>query len=74
MLTAAAEQGRVLLTHDVQTVTRFAFERVDSGLPMPGVIEVGADSRMGAVIEDLVLLVEVCDPGELEGQVIYLPL
>lgn len=74
VLAVAAEQGRVLLTQDVQTVTRFAFERVDAGLPMPGVIEFIPDSRLGTVIEDLVVLVEVCDPGEFEGQVIYLPL
>ncbi len=36
----AAEQGRILVTHDVQTVTRFAYERVEAGLPMPGGIEV----------------------------------
>ncbi len=41
-LAVAAEQGRILVTQDVQTVTRFAFERVDAGLPMPGVIEVVA--------------------------------
>jgi hypothetical protein len=55
-------------------VTRFAFERVDAGLPMPGIIEVVAGARLGAVIEDLVLVAEVCDPRELEGQIIYLPL
>jgi hypothetical protein len=39
--------GRVLLTHDVQTMTRFAFERVDRGDPMPGVIEVRARAAIG---------------------------
>jgi len=38
VLAWAAEQGRVLVTHDVETVTRYAFERVDADLPMPGVI------------------------------------
>lgn len=41
---------------------------------MPGVIEVVPGARLGAEIEDLIVLVEVCDLGELEGQVIYLPL
>ncbi len=36
----AARQGRILLTHDVNTITRYAFDRVRANLPMPGVIEV----------------------------------
>ena len=40
ILSWAAEEDRILLTHDVATITRFAYERVAQGLPMPGVIEV----------------------------------
>ena len=36
----AAQEGRVLLTHDRNTVTKYAYERVIAGKPMPGVIEV----------------------------------
>ncbi len=36
----AAQTGRVLLTHDVATITRYAYERVRDGKPMPGVFEV----------------------------------
>jgi predicted homoserine dehydrogenase-like protein len=72
-LAVAAEQGRILVTQDVQTVTRFAFERVDAGLPMPGVIEVVAGASLGAAIDDLALAVQSHDHGELEGQIIYLP-
>ena len=39
----AAQDGRVLLTHDVRTVTKFAWDRVARGDLMPGVVEV----RMG---------------------------
>jgi len=35
-----AREGRVLLTQDAKTITKFAFNRVRSGLSMPGVIEV----------------------------------
>lgn len=34
----AAREGRVLLTHDVSTLTRYAYERVQAGKPMPGVL------------------------------------
>ncbi|MBI2941698.1 MAG: DUF5615 family PIN-like protein [Chloroflexi bacterium] len=36
----AAREGRILLTHDVTTITRYAYERIQVGLPMPGVFEV----------------------------------
>lgn len=74
VLALAADQRRVLVTQDAQTVTRFAFERVDAGLPMPGVIEIVPGANLGTVIEDLALVVESYDQGDLEGQVIYLPL
>ena len=35
VLAWAAEQNRVLLTHDAKTMTKYAYERVTAGLPMP---------------------------------------
>ena len=70
----AAQEGRVLLTHDAATMTYFAYERVRAGKPMPGVIEVADDLPIGKVVEDILLLAEYSDRGEWEGQVIYLPL
>jgi predicted nuclease of predicted toxin-antitoxin system len=32
----AAQQGRILLTHDRKTIPSFAYERVAAGQPMPG--------------------------------------
>jgi predicted nuclease of predicted toxin-antitoxin system len=70
----AAQEGRILLTHDVATITRYAYERIAEGQPMPGVIEVTSDAPIGRVIEDI-LVVLVCSlEGELEGQIQYLPL
>ncbi len=70
----AARNGRVLITHDVKTITQYAHERVREGQPMPGVFEVSQDISVGKAIEDLILLVECSLPGEWEGQVRYLPL
>ena len=36
----AAQQGRVLITHDVSTMTTHAYARVAAGRKMPGVFEV----------------------------------
>ncbi len=70
----AAREGRVLLTHDVSTLTRYAYERTEAGLPMPGVFHVNRDLPLGVAIEDILLLVECSLDGEWEGQVRYLPL
>jgi hypothetical protein len=70
----AAQEGRVLLTHDVATITQYAYERVEAGLSMPGVFEVSSGVPIGRAIEDILLLAECTLEGELEGQVRYLPL
>src|SRR5690349_3276157 len=54
----AAKEGRILLTHDVNTITRFAYERVQAGLPMPGVFEVSDSMSLGQAIEEILLLAE----------------
>ncbi len=70
----AAINGRVLLTHDVATMTRYAYERVREGKPMPGIFEIGRQLPIGAAIEEIVLLAVCSLDGEWEGQVRYLPL
>ena len=69
----AAQEERILLTHDVATITRYAYDRVRQGQPMPGVIEISTDAPIGRVIEDVLLLAECGQEGELEGQIQYLP-
>jgi predicted nuclease of predicted toxin-antitoxin system len=70
----AAQEGRILLTHDVATITRYAYERLAQNLAMPGVIEIRTDAPVGRVIEDICILLECGIPEELEGQIYYLPL
>lgn len=70
----AAKEGRILLTHDVATMSRYAYERVEKGQSMPGVFEVSRNVPIGAAIEDILVLTEYSLEGEWEGQVRYLPL
>jgi hypothetical protein len=70
----AAQEGRVLRTHDVSTITRYAYERVQEGEPMPGVFEVSRDLPIGRAIAEMLLLATCSLAGEWEGQVRYLPL
>lgn len=68
-----AQESRLLVTHDVQTVTKYAYERASRGDPMPGVVEVAQTAPVGLVIEDLVLLARASELGEYEGQILHLP-
>jgi hypothetical protein len=70
----AARESRVLLTHDVTTMTRYAYERVQAGSPMPGVFEVSRTVPVGLAIEEILLIIEYSLEDEWEGQVRYLPL
>ena len=74
VLAWCAKEKRVLLTHDVTTITKYAWERVESGERMSGVIEVGCHIPMSIIIEDILLLSLYCEEDELEGQVLYLPI
>lgn len=70
----AAWEGRVLLTHDVTTMTRYAYERIQAGKPMHGILEVSRKVPIMVAIEDVLLIAECSLEGEWEGQIHYLPL
>jgi hypothetical protein len=74
ILAWAAHEKRLLLTHDVSTITHYAYERVNAGQPMPGVFEVSRAVPVGTAIDDLLLLAQCSLDDEWEGQVRYLPL
>ena len=54
----AADQGRIIVTHDVSTLAKHAFDRIAAGQPMPGVFEVRSVAPVGQAIDDLILLAE----------------
>jgi hypothetical protein len=74
VLAWAASQNRILLTHDVSTITSHAYRRIMRGDPMPGVFEISPRVSVRAAVEDLLLLTECSIEGEWEGQVRYIPL
>jgi hypothetical protein len=69
----ATKEGRILLTHDVATITMYAYERVSKGLPMAGVVEVIATAPIGRIIDDLELFICCSEPEEYENQVLFIP-
>jgi Domain of unknown function (DUF5615) len=74
LLREAAELLRVLVTHDLKTIPRYAYARVAAGEPMPGIIAVPDDLPIAQAIEQLHMLVECTEGNELANQVLYLPL
>ncbi len=70
----AARAGRIVISHDVRTMTRDAYTLVLEGRPMLGLVEVSQELPIDRVIEDLILFVDCCEPPEIEGPVIYFPL
>jgi hypothetical protein len=74
ILERAAREGRILLTHDASTMKPYAYSRVASGQPMPGVFVVSQVKPLRVIIEHLVLLAECSLDGEWDGRVRHVPL
>ena len=67
----AAQQDRVVLTHDKRTMTRDANARLAAGLPMPGLVVVRWMMPTGRAIEGLMEMIGASLEGEWENQIRY---
>ena len=74
VLARAAQEDRVILTHDVSTMAAHAYARIADGLPMAVVFAVSQSLSISRALDDLLLLAECSLEGEWSGQVRYLPL
>ena len=73
VLAWAAAEGRILLTHDRETMPRFAYDRVRVGQPMPGVFLVSDLMPVGHAIDEILLAVECLLPEECKDFVRFFP-
>ncbi len=74
LLAWAAEQNWIVLTHDINTIPKYAYERIAAGQFMPGVIVVPDELPIGKAIDELLAIVECSDHSECENQVLHIPL
>jgi predicted nuclease of predicted toxin-antitoxin system len=74
ILAWAAAEERVLLTHDFDTVAGFAYDRVRSGQPMPGVFLVSDQMPKGQAIDELLLAIECYAADDCKDTVHHFPL
>lgn len=75
LLALAAEQGRILLSHDRNTMTRHFYERLASGESSPGLFIISnKPNAVGESIEWLLLVWAASQSEEWRDQIVYLPL
>lgn len=69
----AASEGRVLLTHDADTMIEFAKKRIAANKPMPGIVEIAQNVPIGEAIDELIIFATCSLDDEWEGQIVFLP-
>jgi Domain of unknown function (DUF5615) len=74
ILAWAAIEGRILLTHDRDTMLDCAYNRVRAGQAMPGVFLVSDRMPTGKAIDELLLAVDCLTPEECKDLVRFFPL
>jgi hypothetical protein len=73
LLAWAADEHRIVLTHDRQTMPKHAYGRVRSRQPMPGIIVVSDTMPVGEAIEALTMYLECGTAEDFENLVLFLP-
>ena len=74
ILEYAAQEGLIVVSHDVNTMPAPAFTRVEEGLPMAGLLMVHQSDPVGRIIDDLALIWSATTAEEWRDQVCFLPL
>lgn len=73
LLAWASEQGRIVFTHDRQTIPKYAYERIRRQQSMPGVLVVSDKVPIGEAVESLTMYLECGTPDDFDNMVIFLP-
>ena len=74
VLAWAAENDRIVLTHDRATMPDYAYAGVDAGKKMPGVFVLHDRFPVGRAIQELLLMAVCSEQSEWSDRVVYLPL
>jgi hypothetical protein len=74
VLNWAAQEERIILTHDVQTLVNDAYERIKQGLPMPGVVLVPNTLAIQLAVNDLEIAIGAGQPEDFKDRVTFIPL
>ncbi len=74
VLAWAAENNRIILTHDRATIPDFSYERVAAGVRMPGVFILNDRFPVGQAIDEILLMDACSEQAEWNGRAIHVPL
>jgi predicted nuclease of predicted toxin-antitoxin system len=74
ILAWAAANDRIVLTHDRATMPDFAYARVVTGQPMPGVFVIDDRISVRQAIDEVLLIENCSEQAEWRGLVVYVPL
>src|SRR5262245_55830698 len=74
LLDWAAQQNRIVISHDTDTMTGFANERITQKLLMPGLIIARDSLPIGLVVDNLLMILGASDMHDWENAVTFLPL
>jgi predicted nuclease of predicted toxin-antitoxin system len=70
----AASNGRIVLTHDVNTMITHAWSRLRASRPVPGVLVVRQALPIAVAIEELLMIALCSAAEEWENQIRFLPI
>lgn len=70
----ALENGRVVVSHDVNTMTEAANERLKNGRTIFGLILVPQEMPIGEAITELEIIINCSEAEDFENLVLFLPL
>jgi predicted nuclease of predicted toxin-antitoxin system len=73
ILAWAADENRILLTHDRDTMPNFVYDRVIAGEPMPEVFLVSNRMPKGQAVEELFWAVNCLSAEDCKDQIKYFP-
>jgi len=74
ILAWAADNERILLTHDLATMTAYAYQRIAAGHPMPGVFYLSNRLPVGRAIAELLTILACTEPADWNGRTAFIPL
>ena len=74
LLEWAADNNRIVLTHDNRTMPRHVTDRLNGGLSVSGVLIVDDLASIGLCIEELLIIDECSTTEEWNNVVLYVPM
>lgn len=69
----AARQGRIVVTHDVNTMPDHVYQRIGRREPVIGVFVIPQEFPIGEAIEELEALISCSFEGEWDNLIVFIP-